>query len=170
MKYLQALLLALLGSTNAYASCLAIVDIEDNDGRVYEFDYDNTDGVVNFGNYSDGLYGLGQPATNATITISNSCSYAEVLTLSISGNSGEFCLGIDNGETVTEKEACITMVELTVPAGTVTQPGTVTQLLAFRPLHPGKKKKRLSIDATQVNDDLSILITLKGEIDPFPQY
>ena len=50
MKYLQALLLALLGSTNAYASCLAVDNIEDNDGRADEFDYDDTDGVVNFGN------------------------------------------------------------------------------------------------------------------------
>lgn len=153
MKYVQTLLLALLGTGNAIASCLDVTITSD----FVDFHYDGE--VANFGIYN-GIYDDSPSATKASIEIYNDCeANVSDLTISISGNAGEFCLD-------QFQQDCPTLVGPT----NLVETGTSGPIdLYFRPLHPGKKKKRLSIDAVSDGNDVSTVITILGETEPRPK-
>ena len=96
--------------------------------------------------------------------IHNNCGVQlDNLTVSITGNAKEFCLNefIDDCPN--------TLIDLTENP-LMANDNSPSFDVNFRALHPGKKKKRLSIDAvTDSLNDVSSSIVILGETEPRPQ-
>ena len=135
MKYLHVFILALFASGNANA-CLSVLFDDEEVAELY--------------NYGEVL--LTDSADAPRVQIINSCSVTEI-TVSISGNTGEFCF--ENPDEIDGK------------CPNTTQYGVFD--LYFKPLHPGKKKKKLTIDGLNDGNDVSKTIILIGETPPRTQ-
>lgn len=160
MKYLYLLILTLLGSSLATACPTFTITSDDADIQAMSY--------VNFGINNDIFQPTDPTSTKtATIYVLNDCGEAiENVTLSITGNSGEFCLDQFTDDCPTTYLYTYTLPYDGLGDGDTTSPPVY---LYFRALHPGKKKKRLSVDAiTESGNDVSASIMLLGETEPRP--
>ena len=152
MKNIHAIILAMIASGNAYACELKL-----------NFTGLTVTQMGNIVQFEPVLWGESGEAQSADIEVTSIDCDVDVsnVTLSIAGKAREFCF--DFGE---DPDYCIGGVTSAVA---FPDDGVVDASLIFTAIHAGKKIKRITVEGTLGDDDISSVYTVITSAGPNPQ-